>query len=158
MAKEKNLRILAANIGVYRQGDIVPAYALIKAKPDSLVKKGLAEWTGDRETVQVSATELTKAAPDASHDLIKAHATLKREHESALRTIETLHGKCLDLEKKHEAVSKSLVEKTEELEEARARRDAIAVEVQELKTLIDAQTTPDGEKTDPKSDAKNTAK
>jgi len=146
MPKGSNLLILATVIGDFQKGQIVPGYALAGCNPDHLVSNGLAAWTNDHETVEVSVDALATAVPNASNDLIKAHAALKADHNEALDQIDKLHAKCLDLEKKHGALTKELGVKTEEVQAVKSERDKLAVEVVELKKQLDAKPAPDANK------------
>jgi chromosome segregation ATPase len=127
----KNLRIKATSAGEFKAGDVVPAYAFGHA--DWLVNEGLAEWTGDRVTVEVSADSLKKGAPDASADLAKAHADTLAKATRLEDTVDSLHARVLDLEANADALAKENAAKVVELAEAKAERDAARVEVEKLK-------------------------
>lgn len=124
----KNLRILATTAGPFKQGDVIPAYALSNA--DWQVEEGFAVRTDDPATVDVSADDLAKSAPDASGDLIKSHAQALETLKSQEDTIDQLHKKCIDLELKNEALTKELGAKTTELSEAKNARDKYAVDLE----------------------------
>jgi hypothetical protein len=133
----KNLQIINGTVGGYKPGDIVPAYALASANPDWLVKEGFCEWSTATATVTVDASSLAKSAPDASADLVKAHAKLLAQTKEDAATIQALHDKCLDLESKSDALAKEVAAKTVELEAAKKVRDEHAVTVETLKKEVE---------------------
>lgn len=138
----KNLRILGTSVGPFSRDDVVPAYALAAADPDSLVANRMADWTDDPATVDVSAESLAASAPDASADLVRAHAKAIADNRQLSSSVESLHGKCLSLEAKCQALEAELASKVNELAAVKSQRDKVAVELEEMKLLADSATAP----------------
>lgn len=142
MAAKKNLEIIGHTVGAYKAGDIVPAYALAAANPENIVEHGLAKWTDDPATVSVNVETLTAAAPDATPGLIQAHSRLTAEHKQLTATVETLHAKCLDLEKKNESLAAELAAKVEEIGTVKSQREKALADLEDMKLLAEAATAP----------------
>lgn len=138
----KNLAILASSVGAFKQGDVVPDYALAGANPPWLVENGLAEWSNDPATVDVDADSLAQAAPDATPELIKAHAKATADVKELTGTVDALHKKCLDLEAKNKALGNELAAKVDELAAVKAQREKIRLEFEDLKLLMETATDP----------------
>lgn len=136
MAAKKNLRINSTTVGQFKSGDIVPAYALASLDVDFLISVNVVSPTEEPATVDIPAESLAKAAPDASADLIKAHAKLLAQSKDDAATIAALHAKCLELESKSDALAKEVAAKTVELEAAKKARDEHAVTVETLKKEV----------------------
>ena len=136
---KKNLRIVGADIGDDKIGDVVPAYALAQAHPEILVERKLCAWTDDPTTIVVTTEDLAAAAPDTSATLVKAHSELMADHKVALEQIDSLHAKCLDLEKSNKSLTAELGQKVQDIETYKSQRDKVMLEVEQLKTLVATQ-------------------
>ena len=138
---KKNLKILTAEIGEFKHGEIVPAYALAQAHPDILVERKLCEWTNEPATVTVSTESLAAAAPDTSSSLIKAHSALMADHKEALEQIDILHKKGLDLESTVKALTAELSQKVQDIDTYKGQRDKALLEIEQLKTILETEKT-----------------
>lgn len=130
----KNLRIIGTTVGAFKAGDVVPAYALAAANPANIVEHRLAEWTDDAATVDIPAESLARSAPDASADLVKAHAKATAEVRELRESNGQLHDKCVAAEAKAESLAKELADKVAELATAKADRDAARVDLETAKS------------------------
>lgn len=138
----RNLRIIGTTVGRFQAGDVVPAYALAAANPEFLVESGVAQWTTEMPTVSVDAESLAVAAPDATPDLIRAHAKATAENQTLREAVDSTHARCLEFEAKNDALTAELASKVEELATVKSQRDKLAVELEEMKLLADSATDP----------------
>lgn len=138
----KNLLILATTVGNFKQGDIVPDYVLKGCDPEWLVENEYAKRTNDPANVDVDTDSLVQAAPDATPELIKAHAKATADVRELTGTVDTLHAKCLDLEAKNKALADELAAKVDELATIKSQREKIQSEFEDLKLLMESATDP----------------